>query len=155
MNKQKLKEEIQDALDTAKRADITATDENVSCIDADTFKRIAQPLRRALRFIEGKRTRAEQDADLLFDALEKNKKGRAPHEIAALLDDSLCACCTILNHKEIFRQLFVAEQERVYKEEPRLKAVLRDLKKGVPASTIARQLQEGTFNTRRQKGART
>jgi hypothetical protein len=59
MSRQTLKrvrEEIKTALDTAQSADRAVNDPLDSSIDADAFRQIARPLRRALRLVEGEPT---------------------------------------------------------------------------------------------------
>jgi hypothetical protein len=158
-NLKRMRDEIQAALETAEHADITATDPDTSCIDADTFKQIAQPLRRALRLAgEGqtnsaKPTRAEADADLLFDIAsgDGNNEGEPAYEIGCVLDEFLNPANRVYQRRDFFRMMYLdalRDKKRDHFEAlayTRIKTILRDLKRGVPASTIARQLKEKTF----------
>jgi hypothetical protein len=88
----------------------------------------------------------QQDADLLFDIMHRegeNNAGEAVYEIGCVLDEELGAAGSIYEHRHIFTQLYIAQLPKM---DARVKAILRDLKRGVPASTIARQLKEGTFD---------
>lgn len=55
-NLKRVRDEIKTALGTAEHADITTTDPNISCMDADTFKQITRPLRHALRLASNDET---------------------------------------------------------------------------------------------------
>jgi hypothetical protein len=147
-NLKRTAEEIKDALDKATRADAAIHDRKDSSIDADTFKQIAQPLRRALRLIERKPTKAEQDADLLFDVMNSGaggNNGEPVYEFGCELDEAMNAANAIYHHREAFRLLYIAEE--VGKDDG-IKALVRALRRGVPAADIARQLGEGTFNVK-------
>lgn len=164
MNKQNLKraaDEIKTALDTAKGADTSI--DAISAVDADVFKQIARPLRRALRLVNekpAKSSQAEQDADVLFDIMKAggHDAGEPAYEIGCVLDEFINAANRVYLRRDFFTMMYLdalRDKKRDYFAAlafRRIKGILRDLKRGVPAATIARQLNEGTLDKKRGKG---
>jgi hypothetical protein len=125
-------------------------------MDADTFKQIAQPLRRALRLIAdqpAKPSHAEQDADLLLNTMRAggNNAGEPGYEVGCVLDEFLNAANRVYAHRHIFTLMYLdalKDEDRDGFEAlafARVKAILRQLKKGVTPAEIARQLKEGSL----------
>jgi hypothetical protein len=93
-----------------------------------------------------KKTRDEQDADLLFDVMNSGAGGNAGepvYEVGCVLDEAMNAGGTIYDHKDIFRQLYIAEDVGQHDD---VKAILRALRRGQSITEIARQFYRQGFN---------
>jgi hypothetical protein len=143
---------IEDAGNLKKKPtpDYTEPDEEVINMLAAIFRETKMlhygELKSGLRF--DKKTRDEQDADLLFDVMNSDAGGNAGepvYEFGCVLDEAMNAAGSIFNHKEIFRRLYIAEKAG---KDDKVKAIVRALRQGRPAAEIARQLGNGTLRRR-------
>jgi hypothetical protein len=144
-NLKRVAEEIKAALDTTLQADHDALDEQISVIDADTFKQIARPLRRALRLVSSKpaqQSEDEKDAGLLFDVIHAggNNRGEAAFELSCVLDDEIDAANRVYNRREFF---ILMHLDAIHEgKSDVLSFILRELRKGTDPQEIAKNLDE-------------
>jgi hypothetical protein len=147
MSKQNLetvKEEINSAIEIAKNADQSI--DGISAVDADVFKQIARPLRRALRLVNNssvKPSQDEEDANLLFDAMSvgDGNKGDPNFEFACVLDDEIDAANRVYSRRDFFTLFYLDAIKEGKSDE--LSFILRELRKGTDPREIAKRFDNG------------
>ncbi len=140
-NLKRVRDEIKTALDTAKAAEDEI--EDTGLLDADTFKQIARPLRRALRLVSEQPTkpaRDEADASLLFNLMNSGD-GDVAYEVGCILDEEINAAARVYEHQHFFTLMYLDAIKEGKGNE--LKFILRELKKGTAGKAIAQHLKEG------------
>lgn len=149
-NLERVQAEINVALEIANGADRAVNDPVDTSIDADTFQQIARRLRRALRLTEpkpAKPSRAEQEAETLFDFLARVEHGGydgdADYEVLCVLDEYVNGAQRVYASKQFFIPMYAAA--RAEGSDSRVLAILRHIRKGTPPSDIGRMLAEGSL----------
>lgn len=95
-----------------------------------------------------KPTRAEREAEMLYDFLEHTKNGNAgdgdpSYEVGCVLDEYINGAARVYHSRQFFVPMYA--EARAQGSDTTVLAILRHIGKGTPPSDIGRMLAEGSL----------